>query len=61
MKQLGYGKQYKYAHDYDGHFVRQQYLPDELQGRRFWHAQSNAAENQMAQRQHQRWDEAGPQ
>lgn len=61
MKQLGYGKQYKYAHDYDGHFVRQQYLPDELQGQRFWHAQSNAAENQMAQRQHQRWDETGPQ
>lgn len=61
MKQLGYGKQYKYAHDYDGHFVRQQYLPDELQGRRFWHAQPNAAENQMAQRQHQRWDETGPQ
>lgn len=61
MKQLGYGKQYKYAHDYDGHFVRQQYLPDELQGRRFWRAQPNAAENQMAQRQHQRWDETGPQ
>lgn len=61
MKQLGYGKQYKYAHDYDGHFVRQQYLPDELQGRCFWHAQPNAAENQMAQRQHQRWDETGPQ
>ena len=57
MKQLGYGQQYKYAHDYEGHFVRQQYLPDELQGQHFWHAQPNAAENQMAQRQHQRWDE----
>lgn len=57
MKQLGYGQQYKYAHDYEGHFVRQQYLPDELQGQHFWHAQPNAAENQMAQRQHQRWDD----
>lgn len=57
MKQLGYGRQYKYAHDYEGHFVRQQYLPDELQGQHFWYAQPNAAENQMAQRQHQRWDE----
>lgn len=57
MKQLGYGQQYKYAHDYEGHFVRQQYLPDELQGQHFWHAQPNPAENQMAQRQHQRWDE----
>ena len=61
MKELGYGQQYKYAHDFEGHFVRQQYLPDELQGRHFWHAQPNPAENQMAQRQHQRWDESAKQ
>ena len=33
MKQLGYGDNYKYAHDYPGHFVKQQFLPDELKDR----------------------------
>ena len=36
MKGLGYGKGYKYAHDYEGHVVEQQHLPDELAGRRFF-------------------------
>jgi putative ATPase len=36
MKGLGYGKDYKYAHDYEGHVVEQQHLPDELAGRRFF-------------------------
>lgn len=34
MKQLGYGEKYKYAHDYPGNFVKQQFLPDELKDRR---------------------------
>ena len=33
---LGHGKGYKYPHDHPGHYVRQQYLPDELQGRRYY-------------------------
>jgi len=36
MKDMGYGKGYKYAHDYPGHFVKQQNLPDSLQGKRFY-------------------------
>ena len=55
MKELGYGNSYRYAHDYPGHFVRQQFLPDTLQGKHFWHATDNAAEAQMQQRQQQRW------
>ena len=55
MKELGYGQSYKYAHDYPGHFVRQQFLPDKLQGLRFWQAADNPAEAQMAQRQQARW------
>lgn len=55
MKELGYGNSYKYAHDYPQHFVRQQFLPDTLQGKHFWHAADNAAEVQMQQRQQQRW------
>ena len=30
MKDLGYGDGYKYPHDYEGHYVKQQYMPDEL-------------------------------
>jgi len=35
-KELGYGKEYKYSHDYDGHFVEQQYLPDELKDKIYY-------------------------
>ena len=44
MKQLGYGEKYKYAHDYPGNFVKQQFLPDELKDRRIWEPQLNPAE-----------------
>ncbi len=36
MKNLGYGKGYKYAHDYEGHFVEQQNLPDAIKNRRYY-------------------------
>ncbi len=55
MKNLGYGKNYKYAHDYPGNFVQQQFLPDQLQDIRFWNACDNPQEAQMRQRQMQRW------
>jgi putative ATPase len=37
MKENGYGDGYKYAHDYPGHFVRQQNLPDSLEGKRYYY------------------------
>jgi putative ATPase len=55
MKKLGYGEQYKYAHDYPGNFVKQQFMPDALKDVRLWRASENAAEAQMQQRQQQRW------
>lgn len=55
MKKLGYGVQYKYAHDYPGNFVVQQFLPDELVGTRFWKACDNPAEAQAQARQQTRW------
>jgi len=55
MKQLGYGGGYKYAHDYEGHFAQQQYLPDELQDARFWFAQHSPAEEKLYQRMVQLW------
>ncbi|MDD6592024.1 MAG: replication-associated recombination protein A [Prevotella sp.] len=47
MASLGYNDGYKYSHDYPGHFVEQQYLPDELQGERFWHIQHSPAEEKL--------------
>lgn len=55
MKKLGYGEQYKYAHDYPGHFVRQQFRPDAIADMRFWNPASNPAEDAMAKRQGERW------
>lgn len=57
MKQLGYGKDYKYAHAYKGNFVKQQFLPDEMQQRRIWHAQDNPAEAKLKERMVQLWGE----
>ena len=55
MEQLGYGKDYKYAHDYEGHFVRQQFLPDEAQGHQFWHPQENPQEAKLKERMDALW------
>ncbi len=48
MKQMGYGADYKYPHDFPGHWVAQQYLPDALTGTRFWQPAPNASEDRMA-------------
>lgn len=57
MKQLGYGKDYKYAHAYKGNFVQQQFLPDDVQNQRIWHAQDNPAEAKLKDRMVQLWGE----
>lgn len=49
MKSLGYHDGYKYAHDFPGHFVEQQYLPDHLKDSRFWHAQHSPSEEKQYQ------------
>lgn len=48
MAELGYGADYKYAHDYPEHFVNQQYMPDSLQGTQIWTPQPNPTENKMS-------------
>ncbi|MDE6572675.1 MAG: replication-associated recombination protein A, partial [Duncaniella sp.] len=55
MKEMGYGRDYKYAHDYPGNFVVQQYMPDSLGHRAFWTPCDNPAEVRSAQLQNQRW------
>ena len=55
MEELGYGKDYRYAHDYQGHFVEQQFLPDDIRDKRIWHAQGNAAETKLQERMLHLW------
>lgn len=57
MKQLGYGNNYKYAHAYQGNFVKQQFLPDEVSDARIWHPQSNAQEAKLKERMQSLWGE----
>lgn len=57
MKELGYAEGYKYAHDYPGHFVRQQFLPDELKDHRIWQPQENVAEARHKERMQALWGE----
>lgn len=47
MKDLGYGNEYKYPHDLPGNYIKQQYLPDELQGMHFFEFSDNSAENRL--------------
>ncbi len=56
MKQLDYGKDYLYSHDYPGNFVQQQYLPDELEGQHIFDPQdNNPSEKKIKERLQQQW------
>ena len=56
MSEAGYGKNYKYAHDYQGGFVEQEFLPESLSGRTFYHPnEQNASEAKMAERIKRLW------
>ena len=56
MKELNYGKDYKYAHDYPGHFVDMEYMPQELKDAVFYEPQDNAAEAKIAERLRNWWN-----
>ena len=49
MKELNYGKNYKYSHDFPNHFVDQQFMPDELIKERIWQVQNNPAESKLGE------------
>ena len=56
MGDMGYGADYKYAHDYAGNFVRQEFLPESLSGTRFYAPNmGNAQEAKIAERMHALW------
>ena len=55
MKELDYGKEYKYAHDYKDNFVKQDYLPKEVLNQRFWKGQNNPAEQKLVEHMKKLW------
>lgn len=55
MKQMNYGKDYKYAHQFDDNFTLQEYLPDQLKGTAFYMPQKNAREEEMRKFLKERW------
>ena len=57
MSDLGYGADYQYPHDYPGHFVRQQYMPDKLTQLRLWEPQDNPAERKLSDYLGRIWSE----
>ena len=56
MKQQGFGSGYQYAHDFPNNFVKQDYLPAELKGTRFYTPAQNAREQETARLQELRWN-----
>jgi putative ATPase len=59
MKELGYAKDYKYAHSYSGNFVDQEFLPDKLSGTKFYEPGENAKEAEIKKRLGLLWKKYG--
>jgi putative ATPase len=57
MASMGYGKGYRYPHDFPGHFVKEQYLPDGLKGTVFYKPSDQGSEAQISQRLGRLWPE----
>ncbi len=57
MKEMNYGKDYKYSHNYEQHFTLQQFLPDQLEGTRFYSPQLNPREDEIRRFLKERWKE----
>lgn len=55
MKELDYGKGYKYAHDFEGNFVEQEFMPAGLEGTRFYEPGDNPREEEIARRMERLW------
>lgn len=55
MKELDYGKDYKYAHSFDGNFVEEDFLPDSIKSTRIYEPGNNSRENQLRERLKKLW------
>lgn len=57
MKDIGYGKDYKYAHHYDQNFVELEFLPEQIKGTKFYDPQDNPRENEFREKLRRFWKE----
>lgn len=57
MKEIGYGKNYQYSHNYEGNFAKQNFLPDELKGEKLYEPSNNARENEIKRSLQNWWGE----
>lgn len=55
MKEMNYGKDYQYAHHYEGNFVQQEFMPETLSGTKFYHPNNNATENKILEELKKKW------
>jgi putative ATPase len=55
MKQIGYGDEYKYAHDFDGNFAEMEFMPDKIKGKKLYDPGTNPRENEIRARLRQLW------
>jgi len=55
MKELDYGKEYKYSHDYTNNFIKQDFLPREIKGKNIWTPQNNPAEAKLKEHLNKLW------
>jgi putative ATPase len=55
MKDLGYGKEYKYAHDFPNSFTEEEFLPESLSGTTFYHPGDNPRENALKEVLKNKW------
>ena len=56
MKELDYGKSYKYSHDYPNNFVEQEFMPDKLSKKQLWKPQNNPQEAKLKERMEYLWN-----
>lgn len=57
MKEIGYGKNYQYSHNYEGNFAKQNFFPDELKGEKLYEPSNNARENEIKRSLQNWWGE----
>lgn len=55
MEDIGYGKGYRYAHSYDGNFVEEEFLPDNIRGTKLYEPGNNSAENKLREQLKKNW------
>ena len=61
MRNVGYGKDYQYAHDHPGHFVEQDFLPPSLKDRRYYQPTEEGSEKEIVERLKEWWRDGGQQ